>query len=125
MMLILPNVMDQYHKPSYIYYQPKMNETRIIRAITINPIQSYRMEGIIGSYNLKFHRPQNKMATSEKSLANILVIERPFWNEENILQQSPDAIIIINDQRSYPRCVSQIKSQNFQVFYTFYKSILK
>ena len=110
---ILTDVLDQYHEPSYIYYQPKMNEndTRIIQAITINPVQSYRMEGIIQSYNLR-NRPQDKMATTslEKSLAHISVIERQFWNEENILQHNPEAIIIINDQRLNPRCVSQVKS---------------
>ena len=101
---ILTDVLDQYHKPSFIYYQPKMNDTRIIQAITINPIQSFRMEGIIQSYNLR-NRPQDKMATTtlEKSLAHISVIERQFWNEKNILQHNPEAIIIINDQRLYPR----------------------
>ena len=88
-----------------------MNDTRIIQAITINPVQSYRMEGIIQSYNLR-NRPQDKMATTslEKSLAHISVIERQFWNEENVLQQNPEAIIIINDQRLNPRCASQVKS---------------
>ena len=81
-----------------------MNDTRIIQAITINPIQSFRIEGIIQSYNLR-NRPQDKMATTtlEKSLAHISVIERQFWNEKNILQHNPEAIIIINDQRLYPR----------------------
>ena len=81
-----------------------MNDTRIIQAITINPIQSFRMEGIIQSYNLR-NRPQDKMATTtlEKSLAHISVIERQFWNEKNILQHNPEAIIIINDHRLYPR----------------------
>ena len=81
-----------------------MNDTRIIQAITINPIQSFRMEGIIQSYNLR-NRPQDKMATTtlEKSLAHISVVERQFWNEKNILQHNPEAIIIINDQRLYPR----------------------
>ena len=81
-----------------------MNDTRIIQAITINPIQSFRMEGIIQSYNLR-NRPQDKMATTtlEKSSAHISVIERQFWNEKNILQHNPEAIIVINDQRLYPR----------------------
>ena len=85
---LLTDVLNQYNGPSYIYYKPHINETRIVKAVTINPFEG-RIEGFLQSYK----RKSNKMATENqdielKSESKIVLIEREYWNErKNEIEQ--------------------------------------
>jgi hypothetical protein len=110
--LILNRSLSTYIDPSYIFFKPSINETRIIQATTIEPFKG-TLEGYL-KYFMSTNDPSESRNTGTNKTGiginrkfpdlntekDVIVISRKHWDErkDQILLTNPLGIIIIDNQ---------------------------